>query len=195
MERDKILDDGFFNFIREAIYRTRNIQRYNTRSFIKPQNVLEHHGSVALIAMVLSDKLNKMGIKNNTERVLRMAITHDLDEIVSGDVNFGAKYQYGEKSENIRNALHELSDHVIFQLYNNLGELRSDYLSLYDEEKEKKTVESLIVKLADYIDVELYSDFEKSLGNTLISEEHKNALMNEEKIIRKISEKAGDNSV
>ncbi|MGI0141944.1 MAG: YfbR-like 5'-deoxynucleotidase [Candidatus Micrarchaeales archaeon] len=155
------------NFLEHTIQRTNSIQRYNTKQIIRQQNVMEHEGAVTLIAMVLSDHLNELGVKNNTERVLRIAVTHDNDEVVSGDVNFDAKYSHGKISKELRKSLDKLGDYVIQDLYKRLGnkKLTKMYYDLYREEKGKNSVEARIVKMADCIDVVIYARNEQALGN------------------------------
>ena len=172
-EFDGVID----NFLEYTIGRVAAIQRYNTKQIIKAQNVMEHEGSVTFIAMVISDYLNDKGIKNNTEKVLRIAITHDKDEVVSGDINFIAKYKHGQLSEDLRESLDKLGDYVIKQLYERINnkKLSSKYYELYKEEKERKSLESQIVKLADWIDVIIYARHEQALGNRGMSDAEKNA--------------------
>ena len=175
----------FFTF---AIPRVSAIKRYNTRKFISPQSVLEHLGSVTLITMVLSDYFNSKGIPVNTEKALRIAITHDLDEVVSGDIPHDAKYQYGKNSEKLREALSYLTEQTIKAMYSRLNnkELEKKYLALYYEEKEKKTIEAKIVKLADFIDVMIYSSVELSLGNSTILPEKKNSTKRYQELLEKV---------
>ena len=171
------LDNYINGFLKYSITRVSSIKRYNTRKFISPQSVLEHLAGVTLISMVISDYFNQQGIKNNAERVLRMAITHDLDEVVSGDIPHDVKYKYGKESEKLRKALSFITDRTIKSMYEQLGDkkLIDSYISLYMEEKEKQTLEAKIVKLADFIDVMIYSTTELSLGNTTIIPEKENS--------------------
>ncbi|MDE1825690.1 MAG: HD domain-containing protein [Candidatus Micrarchaeota archaeon] len=170
---DRIIDD----FLEHTIVTMTAIQRYNTKQIIKPQNVMEHEGSVAFIAMVLSDYLNAAGVKNDAEKVMRIAITHDKDEVVSGDINFIAKYRHGQLSEDLRESLDKLGDHVIRELYERIGdkELSDRYYGMYKEEKNRKSLESKIVKLADWIDVIIYARQEQALGNRGMFEAERNA--------------------
>lgn len=164
-------------FLTYIITRLSSIKRYNTRKFIIPQNVLEHEGSVALIAMVFSDYFNKIGIKNNTEKVMRIAILHDTDEIISGDLPHDSKYEFGSISDDIRKSLERLEHETIELILskNPNNEINDKYRDLFNEAKGKKTIESLIVKLADFSDVEIYSVIEENLGNKTICLEKENA--------------------
>lgn len=48
-----------------------------------PESVAEHSFRVGVMAMVLSDKL---GIPLNKEKLMKMALLHDLGEVITGDV-------------------------------------------------------------------------------------------------------------
>ncbi len=171
------LDSLTKNFLSYAISRSSAIRRYNTAKVIIDQNDLEHMGSVTIISMVFSDYFNKIGIKNNTERVMRIAVTHDLDEVVSGDVPHDAKYHFGKYSEKLRKALEQLSENTVDTMYGMVrhNDIRSRYKELYKEQKVRKSIESRIVKLADYTDVVLYCENEVRMGNKDLGEDIKNA--------------------
>jgi len=166
--------DDFFIF---AIRRMTSVKRYNTTAFIREQNIAEHHGNVTFMAMVISDYFNQVGIKNNTERVMRMAIMHDLAEVVSSDLPHHAKYDYGKISEELRKSLTELEKYSMIEILEHLKnkDLEKKYYQQFDEEKDKMTLESKIVKLADFLDVVAYGSIEYSLGNKQMGAELKNA--------------------
>ncbi len=171
-----LLMEGFLDYTTDKLS---SITRYNTRKVIVKQSVMEHSGSVTLIAMVFSDYLNKIGIKNNPERVLRMAIMHDADEVVSGDIPYDAKYSQGELSENLRSALHKLTDFNIQNTLAMIGDkvLEGDYKRLIEEERERKTIDAKIVKLADMADAIIYSRQEEKIGNKVLAEVHKKQIV------------------
>lgn len=154
-------------FIAPLTERMESIWRYGTKMTIKPQNLTSHHGTVTFISMILSDYLNSVGVKNDTESVLRMAIIHDLGEIVAGDVNFSAKYEYGKESEALRGSLKKLEKKAIRSFLGKLRvpEIEERYLRLFEETDLKLNVEARIVKLADHIDVVLFARRERKLGN------------------------------
>lgn len=164
-------------FLYEVISRLSAIRRYNTRKFVSPQSVMEHSGSVVLISMVISDILNQKGIKNDTEKVMRLAILHDIDETISGDLPHDAKYKNGELSKNLRLSLNELTEYTtknLLDLLNNSPQT-SYYLSLFHEEKQKVTIEAKIVKIADFYDVIIYGLQEEQLGNSNMNDAIENA--------------------
>lgn len=176
------------NFLYMVIERLSSIKRYNTRKFIIPQNVLEHEGSVTLISMLFSDYFNKIGIKNDTEKVLRMAILHDTDEIISGDIPHDAKYDYTNNSEKVREALAFIEKETINNILNEIKRygLFEKYHNYFNEIKEKKSIEAKIVKLADFVDVMIYTKIENLLGNSTIISELNNSTNNYNKLLNKI---------
>ena len=182
------LNNNIDIFFTDIIERLSSIKRYNTRKFIIPQNVLEHEGSVTLISMVISDYFNEIGIKNNTEKVMRMAIFHDTDEIISGDLPHDSKYDYGEVSKSIRSSLkllEEISFNDIISKIKN-DKLIDKYKGIYKEIKAKECIESKIIKLADFIDVIIYSKIENKLGNSSIIKEYNNSTKRFNELLEKI---------
>ena len=177
-----------------AITRLSSITRYNTRPFIKQQNVMQHQGDVTLIAMVFSDYFNEIGISNDTEKVLRMAITHDVGEILSGDIPHVAKYS-NDKDSAIKNNFKEIVDKMELisfkDTFDKIGneKFTSKYVRLLEEEKERETVEALIVKLADFADVIIYGNIELSLGNNTIINEIENSTRNFNKCAERLINK------
>lgn len=178
MEKELVRIDGFINgFLEFSLDRLSAIARYNTKRFIRPQTVMQHLGSTALIAMLLSDYLNGIGVKNNPERVLRMALVHDIEEVVSGDIPHELKYDVPH-SEQLRSTLDKLTAYTLDKTLSLIGDdhLQDAYRRLVAEEKSRETVEAKIVKTADYIDVVIYTRLESKIGNRALKEEETNAL-------------------
>ena len=50
------------------------------------ESVADHSYGVALIAMILADRAKARGMAVDVERVLRMALLHDLTEARTGDL-------------------------------------------------------------------------------------------------------------
>lgn len=165
------------DFLSYAVARSSAIRRYNTAKVIIDQNDLEHMGAVTLISMLFSDYLNRIGIRNGTEKVMRIAITHDLDEAVVGDMPHDAKYQFGKRSDKLRRALEQLSESTVETMYGMIKHqgIRARYMDLFKEQKARKSIESRIVKLADYIDVIIYCENEMKMGNRELIKDRENA--------------------
>ena len=146
------------------------------------------HFDGLIIRMLFGIPIFKIGISNDTEKVMRIAITHDLDEAVSGDVPHDAKYQFGKNSDKLRSALEQLSESTVETMYNMIKhkDMRSRYMELYKEQKTRKSVESKIVKLADYVDVIVYCENEMKMGNKELSADRENAVSRLDELLDKI---------
>jgi len=196
MEKELAKIDSFVNgFLEFSVGRLGAITRYNTKRFIRPQNVMQHLGSTALIAMLLSDYLNSVGVKNDPERVLRMAVVHDIEEITSGDIPHELKYEVPHSAQ-LRSTLDKLTKFTLNRTLSLIGDSRiqREYGRLIAEEKAKETVEARIVKAADYIDVVIYTRLESKIGNKAMKEEETNAFRSYRKLMREILASRGRKS-
>jgi putative hydrolase of HD superfamily len=115
----------------------RHIQRM-WRRFLNADfaNLAEHHFRVAWIALVIA---KREGVEN-TDKILKMALAHDIAESRTGDVDQLSR-QYVDRNEELglKDILEETS----------LGE---EMLALMQEYEERQTIEAKIVKDADNLD-------------------------------------------
>lgn len=102
------------------------------------QNVSEHTFRVMWIALLISEKEKK----GDHEKILKMALVHDVPESRTGDVNYLSR-QYTKRDE-------ERAGREILQ---GTG-LSKEYLKLFKEYEKRKSIESKIVKDADNLDVD-----------------------------------------
>ncbi|HBT81168.1 hypothetical protein A2757_02275 [Candidatus Giovannonibacteria bacterium RIFCSPHIGHO2_01_FULL_48_47] len=118
----------------------RNIERVWKR-FYNPDvaNNAEHTFNVAWIALTLA----KMEDITNHEKILKIALLHDLPESRCGDVDYLSR-QYVVRKED--EAIKDMFEGTVHQ---------NEILSLWKEFEDKKTPEAWIVKDADNLDVEL----------------------------------------
>lgn len=124
---------------------------YNISGITKQEmsDLAQHHYLVTFIAWQLCRKVNNTGGKINTERVLEICMVHDLGELFGGDINSF----YAKANPVARKLAKE------FEYENNkfLSKFFEDdsayYLELIDEMQELKTEESILAKVADYIEV------------------------------------------
>lgn len=129
-----------------------NINRYQTHHKHKRRSVAEHSWFVSEIAYGLArwerDKFKKHIV--DMERVLFLAINHDVVESYTGDIPSPVK----SMSVNFRNALLEAEEAIITKdipctLPQSWG---PTFTSIHKELAELETIESKIVKAADLID-------------------------------------------
>jgi putative hydrolases of HD superfamily len=109
--------------------------RFNGPNFA---NNTEHHFRVAMIALVLA---KHEGV-TNLEKVLLMALIHDLPESRTGDVDYISR-QYVERNE--EKGIEDMVDGTV---------LGPDIAELWKEYERKDCIEAKIVKDADNLDVD-----------------------------------------
>lgn len=123
------------------------------RQFLNPnfQNITEHKFRVVWIAMILA-KHEKV---KNIEKIIKMALIHDLAESRTGDADYVGR-QYNERNEEL--AIEDMLEGT---------SLKDEFLSLVKEYEERKTIEAKIVKDADNLDVDLELQEQEAQGHTL----------------------------
>lgn len=118
----------------------RHIQR-TWKQFLNPdfQNLSEHILRVIWISLVLA---RYEGVKN-TEKIIKMALIHDLSESRSVDSHYISR-QYVERFEEeaLEDTLHETA-------------VREEFMAIWKEYEERDSIEAKIVKDADTLDVDL----------------------------------------
>jgi len=105
----------------------------------EPESVADHSFRTTLLAMVLSDQ---MGL--DTEKVVRMALIHDLAESKTGDLT--PRQKPDDHSENESNAMAEM----LSLLPRGIG---ARYMGLWEEYEAQKTPEARLVHNADRIEM------------------------------------------
>lgn len=136
------------------IGKLKQTKRIGWKNFKVPESesVAEHSFRVAVLAMVLAPKF-----KLDVEKVVKMAIVHDVGEAIVGDI----VKQYGEKMiPNIKQIRknEEKALKKIFSLING-----TEYIKLYQEYEGMKTKESLFVKQIDRLEFMMQAlEFEKT---------------------------------
>jgi putative hydrolase of HD superfamily len=111
------------------------------------ESVAAHSFGVAVTAMMLADKIKSRGSEVDVERVLKMALLHDLAETRVGDLPKTATKYFGTDVR-IRAETAAFADIV-----GNLGAAESEYKNLYQEYEQRDSLEARLVKAADIIDL------------------------------------------
>lgn len=142
-----------------------------TRFSGKPQHfqesVAEHSFFVAYIAAVLCSLLKEAGEAVNQEKVLSMALVHDIEETFSGDILGPFKHH----SPEVTSAIRKVNQEVIQETFRDLPEsLAHHFVSLWNEEGEGKTAEAQIVKTADRLSLLAKCAEEVKVGNDFFKE-------------------------
>ncbi|MFN0107331.1 MAG: HD domain-containing protein [Blastocatellia bacterium] len=126
------------------------------------ESVADHSFGVALIAMLLADLAQRQGLEPNVEKVLRMALLHDLTEARTGDLPNTIKRYFDKAS------LHAADERIADEMLSGLGAIGEEYLLLWQEYEERSSLEARIVKAADKLDLLLQArEYEKGGAQNL----------------------------
>jgi putative hydrolase of HD superfamily len=112
------------------------------------ESVAAHSYGVAFAAMLLADEVRARGVAVDTERVLRIALLHDLAEARTGDMPRTMALYYGAEAR-------RSAERAAFaDMMRGLGEGRgADYVKLHEDYEARETLESRLVKAADIVDL------------------------------------------
>lgn len=113
------------------------------------ESVAAHSYGVAMTAMLLADECAARGARVNVERVLRLALLHDLQETRTGDMPRTVADYYGKDAR--RRAERAAFDDIM----RGLASARSAelYSVLHEDYEERTSLEARLVKAADVIDL------------------------------------------
>ena len=112
------------------------------------ESVAAHSYGVALAAMLLADEVRARGVGVDVERVLRVALLHDLAETRTGDMPRTVAEYYG--AELRRRAERAAFDDIMRGLDPRRGE---PYSRLHEDYEERASLEARLVKAADVVDL------------------------------------------
>lgn len=137
--RDNDLE-GILAFIQNA-ESLKNTFRYAFTSNGKQESAAEHSWRLCLLIMVCAERFSQLSL----EKLLKLAIIHDLPEAICGDIP--APLQ-GERSKKI-----ELERASLVHLTTSLPtKLQSEIIELWEEYEESLTEEAKCVKALDKIE-------------------------------------------
>ncbi|MCI0525115.1 MAG: HD family hydrolase [Acidobacteria bacterium] len=126
------------------------------------ESVASHSFGVAVIAMLLADRARARGVEVNVERLLRMALLHDLTESRTGDLPSTIK-QYFDKA-----SIKAADERIAREMLAELGDLTESYLELWFDYEHRASIESRLVKAADKLDLLVQSrEYEKGGARSL----------------------------
>jgi 5'-deoxynucleotidase YfbR-like HD superfamily hydrolase len=124
-----------------------SVHRFSMTKMCQPESVLEHSGWVAFVVVILAKEINV--IEKDTIDVadaLTMALMHDVDEIVTGDVPRPTKY----RSQDTIKAFKEMSRWGVAKVITSLDLDKSVGIELLERHSlAKKGKNGLVVAIAD----------------------------------------------
>lgn len=158
---------SYFKKIYEDPSRNLNsIIRYSGIYCIRPETDSNHVMDMMAMCHSISDIIyEKKGIKLDLKELIYRCYTHDLDEVLTGDVQRGLKY-YNNK---IHNAIDEVAEELLNKTY------KEEFV---DDIRNAKDIEDpcgVIVKMADTLQSSMKIYEECKLGNfhfTRVIKEH-----------------------
>src|SRR5215813_5225127 len=154
---------GLISFIAELM-RLKSVQRIGwlLRGVRDVESVAAHSFGVAVIAMLLADRARARGLEVNVERLLRMALLHDLTESRTGDLPSTIK-RYFDKA-----AIKAADESIAREIFTELGDWSDSYLELWFDYEHRVSIESRLVKAADKLDLLMQSrEYEKGGARSL----------------------------
>jgi putative hydrolase of HD superfamily len=116
------------------------------------ESVADHSFSTSALSILLADLETRRGMKVDVERVLRMALLHDMAESLTFDISKGYLSYLGKRGDDIKS---ELESSAWRHLADGLkdDELARNYTRLQSEFDASETLESRIVHAADGLDI------------------------------------------
>jgi putative hydrolase of HD superfamily len=116
------------------------------------ESVADHSFTTAMLALLLADLERERGQRVDAERVLRMALLHDLSETLTFDISKGYLDYLGKRGKAIKDEVEEAAwKHILNGITKT--KLRSHYSRLQYEFDAEQTLESRIVHAADRLDI------------------------------------------
>lgn len=126
-----------------------------------PESVAEHSFRVGVLAMVISDKLDSNLDKN---KLVRMALIHDLAEVITGDIIIDRGGIIDIKKRDERDNIEEKGIRKIFDKINQGDE----FVSIFHEMVGRVTPEAKIFAQIDKIEMALQAfEYEEEQGKNL----------------------------
>ncbi|HZH30489.1 MAG TPA: HD family hydrolase [Pyrinomonadaceae bacterium] len=112
------------------------------------ESVAAHSYGVAFTAMLLADEVRARGVEVDVERVLRVALLHDLAEARTGDMPRTMALYYGA-------AARRAAERAAFaDMVRALDARRAaEYVALHDDYEARESLEARLVKAADILDL------------------------------------------
>src|SRR5438874_9116377 len=138
-----------------------HIKRYHTTPMFAQESVAEHSHYVAMIARLICYTLEQAGRPVDTLRAVDLAMIHDYEEAISGDIISTFKHSDPEFVE----LLDRLTDKAIDQVFESLPDQLSAYYIELWRGHNAGSLEGQIVSVADKLAGLAYSNEQLQMGN------------------------------
>lgn len=139
-----------------------NIPRFTGKNLTEYVGGAEHSYRVSILSMLFVDEYNLLNPNSpiNVEEVLRKALIHDLEEVITGDIPTPLK-----KFKNFREIYRDLAQNLMKnEILQGLPEkIKSLYYKMWVEDKDNESGE--VIKLADRVEALMCAYFELKRRN------------------------------
>ena len=123
-------------------------------------NLAEHHYLVSFIAWQIATNLKERGAKIDMQKVFELSLIHDLGELFGGDISM----PYARSNPEARKLAKAFESENQNYFSRFLGPQKDYYLNLSKEIMDPHLDESIITKIADYIEVTHYKIYIKAFS-------------------------------
>ena len=133
----------------EEIGVLKNLSRtgWRFRGIKDAESVADHCYRVSLLSMILADVLTEQDVPLDVEKVMRLALLHEIAEARIGDVPFPAlKYIPAEVKEAGERA-------AVESMFEGFGALQQKYIQLWEEFEKGTSIEGKLVRAADKLEL------------------------------------------
>lgn len=146
----------------DLTYKMSSLTRFSQTNLMKDESVLEHTGFVVLLCYLIALRLKEENIHLDMGILLSKAASHDVDEIITGDVPRPTKYY----NEAIKNIMKEIEEQNMKEISQNIH--APDLYVDWKFSKEGK--EGVIVALCDALAIVYKAYYEcVMMGNKTIT--------------------------
>ena len=140
----------------EKVLELKNVPRQGWKEKLEidnPESVADHSYSTAVLSMILSDM---KGL--NSERIIRMALLHDLAESIIGDIT------PDHITKNEKNAK---ENNAIKQILKNLpDDITESYFEIWNDYQKKISKEAILLHEIDKLEMAFQAKFYQKKGIT-----------------------------
>ncbi len=156
---------NMLDFIQKA-GRLKNVHRagWRMRGIQECESVADHTWGTALLCMTLADALRDQGIPIDTERVLRIALIHDVGEAVIGDIPQPADSPVSRETKSA------IEGAAVDQITGALGDRKDAYWDLWEEYESADTIEARLVRAADKLEMLIQAAEYERIGYRCLDE-------------------------
>ena len=118
-------------------------------------DLAQHHYLVTFVAWQLAVNLRAKGAKLNLEKVLELSLTHDMGELLGGDISM----PYARANPKARKLAKNFEQENLHYLSAFFGTQAGAFLKNTGEIMDAKTDEGLLAKVADYLEATHYKAY------------------------------------